>query len=138
MDATVEAFTFGVSDGVAKVCEEIIQVTIQGFGYINDRLQAAVCRPAVPFAEELFGILRVRVVPKPTEMFFDGPGSRRFQLQVLQFGKTQRLRFTEVLWIEKPKLFRAGQRRRVVLSAPRFGPAPAISGLPAAFVGCHG
>jgi len=131
LDTAVEAFAFGVGDAMAEVSQEMIQVTIQSLGYRDDRLQATTRCPAVPFAKMLLGILCVRIVPKPAELFLDGPGSRRLQLQVLQVGETQRLRFAEVVRIEKPKLFRAGQRRLAIDK----GEASGVAGQKSALVG---
>ena len=75
MDATVETFAHGVGNAVAKVGQDILDVSLKHLGHFDDWFELATGSPAVPAVEEIVGDTRLAIFPEPPELLLDGPGT---------------------------------------------------------------
>ena len=87
LNGRIGCFRHGIGDAVFGVGEQAGQMTLQGLGGIDDRLQTRVRRPEVPAIEELPGPRGVMIGPEVDKGLLDRPGATDLQRIGLEFAE---------------------------------------------------
>ena len=75
----IDPFGKGIRYAMLEVSQNIAKMSFQRLSCFDNRLEPTVCSPKIPAFEVFLCVLRIGIIPKMPQGFFDRPGPGSFQ-----------------------------------------------------------